>query len=291
MTYGDKSFWKVLSKDPLWILLEEGNAEIVPNTFSDLEVIRIYYDEHTYQDIPIEDPITLALPIGGFFFKTQRDAVRYNSIMDCAEGYQTVLENMFEQTKKSKSIIKLNKNEPVEDGLYVFESFDEHLPPHSDVFRMGYFDEKCNTHKFKQSTPALDKYLVSYLNMLDIERTHDLTKERFVLEVYTENKHVYLNHMFLNHGTMTNVYAFSRILNHAIVYLDQAEINRIQFEDRCFGNEIHQRQSVLLKLQDNEAKRQYKKTLAKKISIEIGKFAWSKKDVIWEFLKKGLKIG
>lgn len=291
MTYGDKSYWKVLSKDPLWISLDDGKAEIIPNIFSDLEVIRIYYDKTTYQDIPIEDPITLALPIGGFFFKTQSDAVRYNSIMGSADGYQTILENMFERTKFSKSIIKLKANAPVENGLYVFESFDDYIPEHSDVFRMGYFDENGNTHKFKQSTPDIDKYLVTYLNMIDIERTHDLKKERFILEVYSENGSIYLNHMFLNHGTMSNVYAFSRILNYAIVYLDQAEINRIQFEDRCFGHEIERIQSVLLKLQENAAKREHVKRVAKNVGTELAKFAWEKKGIIWAFLKKGLKLG
>lgn len=293
MYYRD-GHYEVLSENPIWIINENDEVEMVPNIYSDMEVIRYYLGgdpDNGYIDTPIEDTITLAYSIGGFVFKTQEEANRYILSSKTEDGLMTILDNYIENMKRSSRIQKFKEIDPVPNGLYVIPEFDECLNP------LDWTLQACaltldyqKKYVFRKTTQPVNEYLIRYLKMIDIEKHHDLGKERVLFEVYSEDGYVYITHYFLQcYMLFPCLFFYTRIMNYPVF---DSEIFARNYKIGSMGNPATKKnvmfyeQRYLRNQVAREAKREARRTMIKNIALSVGKFAWENKAQALDLVKR-----
>lgn len=269
--------FEILSENPLWTYDEKNQPIMIQNTYNTMEVIKFYplgKEKGFNVDIPIEDPITTFFPYGTFFFKTEKECMRFASCMNTLEGQQTLLENAFSASRQNKSIVKmkcdLDDIEKINTGLYSISEFDELISDSTCLMcYMCYIDDENKIRKIKQTDEVLDKYIRDYCKMCDLITNRDFTWERLVFEVYKENEYLYINHLFINadiFDTPSDIYLCSRIMNYPICATpNNAKIIQILTDYNCVTKSMDDMQRSIRIMKEHEAEKERKKKLAKNI--------------------------
>lgn len=284
--------FEVLSEKPLWTYDEENKPVLIKNTYDNIEVIRYYpmgKENYHYYDIPIEDPITVFMPFGIFFFKTKEFCEMFSKQIDTPEGKQTVLENSFESSRHNKNIVKLTCRHEIPNGIYSLKELDDILIA-DDLFNLRFIDENNNVREILQANNTINEYIREYMKMFIFTERHNLQYERVLFELYSENDKLYINHIFINCGsyyTFNRILLNSRIMNYPICETPiSANYVKICLDSNAYnGIHMQSEQDSMTSLKEAQERKERNKELVKKIAKMCGEFAWEHKQEIFMGIK------
>lgn len=285
--------YELLSTNPLWILDDDNEPQVIKNKYDNLEVIRVYDNtnsEFNHYDYPIEPLVTYIPEIGEIFFKTQNDALRHSSLMSSESGILTLLDNGFEQSRHNKAIDEFKKLKPVENGLYVIPEFDEALViPSSEWINTICYLSENGVESVKNADENINFYLHKYLNMIDIETRHNLENERLVFEIYTEMDKVYINHFFVKyHNCPSGPFYITRIMNYIVCpnkCVAETTLSRIESGNWNILKPMVRTQTVVDMSDAEIAKREQRKAIVGSVARFVGNYAWDHLDGILNWVK------
>ena len=287
-----KQNFELLSKKPMWTFGEDNEPIMVENIYDDLEVIRIYRSNigipDKYYDIPIEK-ITMVMELGTFFFKTKRDCKKFSKLAASDQGRLCILENSFECAKRNNYIIKFKEEKPVKDGLYVIKDFENALFSFCEIKDLVYINDHNEICNFEIADEVVEDYLIKYISTIDISSRHDLHYERVIFEIYTENKKVYINHMYVRDVGITKkeIFFFSRILNYPILGTREAKIFLINND---INEYIDNKQKEQIDLRIFEEERERKRNLKATIINLCRNYIWEHKFEVFQNISKIIKF-
>jgi hypothetical protein len=227
---------KILSDKPLYKYdPHTGNVERIENEYSDKHVIRYFYGDGKWKDVPIEKRITISFEEGDIFFESVNLAEKFRlSLAGVADinnisptGPQTLLENFMEAGKRNEIIIQLSESVKIENGIYTLPYLDSMIPADSWLTDVVYLDENRNIKTIKKPNDDVDQYLCKYLRMHNLGK-YKGSAERVFIEIHNEGGIVYLNH-FAVQDTIepTDMFYMTRT-NHYLLFPNVMTANRFR---------------------------------------------------------------
>lgn len=166
---------QLLSENPLWIN-DNGNCTLIPNVYSNLNVIRVFHGKK-YQDYKIGPNMTIIPSEGLVFYRTQEEAVRYQTLLNSKNGQeqQLVLNESFIQ---SRSACKNEIEAEIEPGLYSLSVFDSMIVC-DELLELRYLN---NENLIKKIHPAEGELLDYIMKSNEKMPTDDASKCRIIYE-------------------------------------------------------------------------------------------------------------
>ena len=148
---------QLLSENPLWIN-DNGNCTLIPNVYNNMNVVRVFHGKK-YQDYKIGPNMTIIPSEGLVFYRTQEEAVRYQTLLNSKNGQeqQLVLNESFIQ---SRNVCKNEIKAEIEPGLYSFSAFDSVIV-HNDLLELRYLNRENLIKKIHPAEGELFDYIMN----------------------------------------------------------------------------------------------------------------------------------
>ena len=112
---------EIYAEEPLWIN-DNGNCRLIPNQYSNLNVVKVYHADGTYQEYRIGKNYTVIPEAGLILYRTQEEAVKYQSLLLGGETKLVFLNNSF--IENNEVATKFVPNIECEPGLYFVQEYD-----------------------------------------------------------------------------------------------------------------------------------------------------------------------